>query len=56
MTLKAETSRLAAEKEQLEEKLRDSQEERSRLQGQFNRVVGQAMDSVDKREALELSR
>lgn len=56
VTLKAETSRLSAEKEQLEEKLRDSQEERARLQGQFNRLVGQPMDTVDRREALELSR
>jgi len=56
VTFKAEVSRLSAEKEQLEEKLRDTQDERARLQTQFNRLVGQPLGTVEKREALELSR
>lgn len=56
VTFKAEVSRLSAEKDQLEEKLRDTQDERARLQTQFNRLVGQPLGAIEKREALELSR
>lgn len=54
--LKAEVSRLSTEKDQLEEKLRDSQDERSRLQHQINSLVGKPMDALEQREELELTR
>lgn len=56
VTMKAEVGRLSTERDQLEEKLRDAQDDKARLQTQINRLVGTPMDAVDKREALELSR
>lgn len=56
VTLKLETGRLATEKEALEERLREANEEKARLQGQFDRLVGQPTDAAGKREALELSK
>mmetsp|Transcript_24353 Transcript_24353/g.37703 ORF Transcript_24353/g.37703 Transcript_24353/m.37703 type:complete len:152 (+) Transcript_24353:7442-7897(+) len=56
VNFKAELSRFSIEKEQVEERLRDTQDEKSRLQQQINRLIGKPMDGVEKREELELHR
>lgn len=56
VNLRAEISKLSTEKDKLLEKVEDLTNDKTRLQGRFDRLVGQPTDNIDKREALELSR
>lgn len=56
VTLKAEISKLTTQKDHLDEKYKDAQDEISRLQIQVTRLIGKPMDNVEKREELELQK
>lgn len=56
VTMKAEISRLQTEKEQLEETVKENQDDISRLQNQISAIIGKPMDALEKREELELTR
>lgn len=47
---------MSTEKEKLQELVEDLRADKQRLQGKFDKLVGQPTDALDKREALELSR
>jgi seryl-tRNA synthetase len=56
--LKAEIQKLSHEKEQLEEKLKDANDENSQMYHQIQNMIGkkEVMDEIDKTEELELTR
>ena len=56
VTLKAEISKLAATKEQLEEKLKEANDEIQRQTGQITALIGKPLTDVEKREELEITR
>ena len=56
VTMKAEISRLQTEKEQLEETVKENQDDISRLQNQISAIIGKPMDALEKREEMELTR
>jgi predicted RNase H-like nuclease (RuvC/YqgF family) len=54
--MKAEVSRLSSEKDQLNDKLAESNDEKLNLRNQINRLLAQPLDNIQKREELELTR
>ena len=56
VTLKAEITKISTEKDQLDEKLKDKNDEIARLNNTIQRLFARPMDSIEKREEMELQK
>lgn len=56
VTLKAEITKISTEKDQMEEKLRDRNDEIARLNNTIQRLFARPMDNIEKREEMELQK
>ena len=56
VTLKAEITKISTEKDQLDEKLKDKNDEIARLNNTIQRLFARPMDSIEKREEQELQK
>ena len=56
VTLKAEITKITAEKDQLDEKYKDKLDEINKLQNTIQRLFARPMDQVEKREEFELQK